>query len=154
MRSASVSWLANMLDIKTIILKKGYKSYRNWVIKQFKNKLPIKLLGGKTGTGKTDILLLLARKGISIIDLEGLANHRGSSFGALGRPIQPTSEHFENLLAENLEHCTGICEKNIWIEAESANLGKCRIPKTIFNQMQKAPLLEITKHQEERVQIC
>ena len=86
MRSASVSWLANMINLKTLVLKNGYKAYRKWVLSQFHKEWPLKLIGGRTGTGKTELLASLAEKGISTIDLEGLANHRGSSLGALGLP--------------------------------------------------------------------
>ena len=71
-------------------------------LKQFEKKWPLKIIGGKTGSGKTSLLLSLAKEGISIIDLEGIANHRGSSFGGINLPKQPSSEHFENMLAEKL----------------------------------------------------
>ncbi len=151
MRSASVGWLANFLNLRPIILKGGYKSYRNWTLQQFQKEWPLRLLGGRTGTGKTDLLLSIARKNISTIDLEGLANHRGSSFGGLGLPLQPTSEQYENLIAENLELCSTNMDKGIWLEAESANLGRCRIPNELFKQMKTAPLLEIHRSKNERI---
>ncbi len=151
MRSLSIAWLAELYDLNPIILKGGYKSYRKWVRDKFVEKLPLRLIGGKTGTGKTDLLLALEKKGYSTINLEGIANHRGSSFGSLGLPNQPTNEHYENLLAEALRNCTNKNNNEIWLEAESANLGKCRIPKAFFDQMQNAPVLEITRSIEERV---
>ncbi len=151
MRSASVGWLANLLNLKPVILVGGYKSYRKWVLQQFQSEWPVRLIGGKTGTGKTDLLLSMAKKGLATIDLEGLANHRGSSFGGLGLPLQPTSEHYENLLAENLELYAKNSPKAIWIEAESPNLGRCRIPNELVKQMKKAPLLQIDRSNEERV---
>ncbi len=151
MRSASVGWLANLLNLNPVILEGGYKNYRKWVLQKFQYKLPLRLIGGRTGTGKTDLLLSMANKGISTIDLEGLANHRGSSFGGLGLPTQPTSEHYENLLAETLEICDKNTTKGIWIESESANLGRCRIPNEFFKQMKTAPLLQIDRSKEERI---
>ncbi len=151
MRSASISWLANLININTAILSGGYKTYRKWVLQQFHEKWPLKLIGGRTGTGKTDLLLSLAKKGISTIDLEGLANHRGSSFGGLGLPPQPTSEHYENLIAEALGICSKDSTKGIWLEAESAHLGRCRIPNELFNQMKAAPVIEINRSKQERI---
>lgn len=152
MRSASVSWLANLINLKTLVLKDGYKAYRKWVLSQFRKEWPLKLIGGRTGTGKTELLASLAEKGISTIDLEGLANHRGSSFGALGLPSQPSSEHYENLIAERLIACEIKAEKSIWIEAESANLGRCRIPNDLYKQMKLAPVLEIDRVKQERIE--
>tara|TARA_Y100001968_G_scaffold224961_1_gene207716 strand:+ start:100 stop:1230 length:1131 start_codon:yes stop_codon:yes gene_type:complete len=152
MRSASVAWLSNMLELKPVLLLGGYKSYRNWALQQFKKKWPIKLIGGQTGSGKTDLLLLLRKQGFSILDLEGLANHRGSSFGSLGLPSQPSTEQYENKIVEILEEFNNNNNnKEIFVEAESANLGHCRIPFELFKQMKIAPMIEITRTKEERI---
>ena len=152
-RSAAFAWLARTIGIKTYLLEGGYKSYRKWVLNQFEVVLPIRLIGGKTGTRKTDLLNHINKENIHVIDLEGIANHRGSSFGSLGMENQPTTQQFENILAESLDEF----HKNdnaieIWIEAESSNLGKCRIPNMLYSQMQKAPILEIIKTKNERVE--
>ncbi len=153
MRSACVAWLASLLDLNPILLEGGYKTYRRWVLNQFQKEWPLRLLGGKTGTGKTDLLKVLSEKEVLIIDLEGIASHRGSTFGALGLPAQPTSEHFENRLAEALDkHSLKLnCSKEIVLEAESSHLGRCRIPTTFFKQMQCAPILEVKRSTKERV---
>ena len=153
MRSNAVAWLARTIGIKTYLLKGGYKNYRKLVLNQFDNDLPIRLIGGKTGTRKTDLLNHINKENIHVIDLEGIANHRGSSFGSLGMEKQPTTQQFENILAESLDEF----HKNdntieIWLEAESSNLGKCRIPNMLYSQMQKAPILEIIKTKNERVE--
>jgi len=153
LRSSSLAWYSSLLGIKPIVLEGGYKTYRRWAIQQFEKEWPLKLLGGKTGTGKTEILLSLKNKGISTIDLEGLAIHKGSSFGGLGLPKQPSSEQFENMIAEQLLVYEQKLSRPILLEAESANLGSCRIPKKLFNQMQKAPLIEIKRTKKERVEI-
>ncbi len=151
LRSSSMGWLANLLGIKTIILKDGYKSYRRWSLNQFEKQWPLRIIGGKTGTGKTSLLLDLEKKGISTINLEGLANHRGSSFGGIELEKQPTSENFENILAEKLNQFEEKSITEIWLEDESIALGQCRIPKSFFSQMNKAPLIEIIKNSQERV---
>ena len=122
MRSASIAWLADLLDLEPQILEGGYKAYRRWVLEQFERPWPLTLLGGRTGTGKTDLLLALRQRGVAVVDLEGLANHRGSSFGGLGRPPQPSTEHYENLLAEDLDRLRQRAATSIWLEAESVQV--------------------------------
>lgn len=149
MRSASVGWLAETLGLSVQLLEGGYKAYRHWVLARFDHSWPLRLLGGRTGTGKTDLLLELARRGVAVVDLEGLAHHRGSSFGGLGLPPQPSNEHYENRLAAALVSCAGAGA--IWLEAESAQVGRCRIPASLWRQMQSAPVLEIRRPLGERL---
>ncbi|AIQ96909.1 tRNA 2-selenouridine(34) synthase MnmH [Prochlorococcus sp. MIT 0801] len=151
MRSSAFAWLARTKGFRTYLLKGGYKNYRKWVLNQFENDLPIRLLGGKTGTGKTDILNYINEENIHVIDLEGIANHRGSSFGSLGMRAQPTTQQFENILAESIYNFQKNSAMEIWIEAESSNLGKCRIPNSLYTKMKKAPIIEIIKDKNERV---
>ncbi|MEY4359463.1 MAG: tRNA 2-selenouridine(34) synthase MnmH [Cyanobacteriota bacterium] len=150
MRSESVAWLAAQLGLEVVLLEGGYKAFRRWVLEQFEAPWPIHLLGGRTGSGKTDLLLALAEQGAAVIDLEGLAHHRGSSFGNLGLPPQPSSEHYENRIALELHRQADA--RQIWVEAESAQVGRCRIPAGLWRQMQEAPLLEIRRPLEERLQ--
>ena len=152
MRSSAFAWLARTIGIKTYLLKGGYKSYRKWVLNQFEADLPIRLLGGKTGTRKTDLLNHIKKENIYVIDLEGIANHRGSSFGSLGMEDQPSTQQFENILAESLDKFHKNNAIEIWIEAESSNLGKCRIPNNLYAKMKKAPILEIIKTKNERIE--
>tara|TARA_Y100000589_G_scaffold145358_1_gene139062 strand:- start:17828 stop:18877 length:1050 start_codon:yes stop_codon:yes gene_type:complete len=149
MRSFSVQWLFNKFKFQSITLKGGYKSYRKWVLNNFTNKKNITLIGGKTGTGKTNILKKMQSQYHQVIDLEFLANHRGSTFGGLGMGKQPSNEQFENLLAEQLEMFD--LNKSIYVEAESGNIGKCRIPFEFFKQMKISPRIEIIKNKETRI---
>lgn len=150
MRSGSVAWLASTLDVSVRLLEGGYKSYRRSVLDTFERPWPLRVLGGRTGTGKTDLLLALQRQGAAMVDLEGLAHHRGSSFGGLGLPAQPTSEHYENRLAACLQALEG--QAPIWLEAESAQVGRCRIPDGLWRQMGEAPAVEIQRPLAERVE--
>ncbi len=152
MRSSAFAWLARTTGIRTYLLKGGYKNYRKWVLNQFEADLPIRLLGGKTGTRKTDLLNYINEENIHVIDLEGIANHRGSSFGSLGMKDQPSTQQFENILAESLDNFQKNSAIEIWIEAESSNLGKCRIPNSLYTKMKKAPIIEIIKDKNERVE--
>jgi tRNA 2-selenouridine synthase len=151
MRSNTFAWLARTIGIKTYLLKGGYKNYRRWVLNQFETDLPIRLVGGKTGTRKTELLNYINNKNIYVIDLEGLANHRGSSFGSLGMEKQPSTQKFENILAESIDQFHKSKAIEIWLEAESSNLGKCRIPNSLYEKMKRAPILEIIKSKNERI---
>ena len=152
MRSNAFAWLARTIGIKTYLLKGGYKSYRKWVLDQFESELPLRLIGGKTGTRKTDLLNYIEKENIYVIDLEGLANHRGSSFGSLGMKEQPSTQQFENILAESLDNFQMSKANELWLEDESSNLGKCRIPINLYKKMRKAPIIEIIKTKKERLE--
>ena len=149
MRSGSVAWLAATLDLPVLVLDGGYKAYRRWVLATFEQTWPLLILGGRTGTGKTDLLLALREQGAAVVDLEGLAHHRGSSFGGLGLPDQPSTEHYENRLATALQALKG--RGPIWLEAESAQVGRCRIPNGLLRQMGTAPAVEILRPLAERL---
>jgi tRNA 2-selenouridine synthase len=98
MRSEAMAWLFSLGDISTEILDGGYKSYRHHVLSGLAEKKRVIVLGGMTGSSKTHILRYISKLNNQVIDLEGIANHKGSAFGALGQPPQPSSEHFSNLL--------------------------------------------------------
>ena len=151
MRSSAFAWLARTIGIRTYLLKGGYKNYRKWVLNQFEADLPIRLLGGKTGTRKTDLLNYIHNENIYVIDLEGIANHRGSSFGSLGMKKQPSTQQFENILAMSIDAFNKTTANEIWLEAESSSLGKCRIPNSLYTKMKEAPILEIIKSKNERI---
>ena len=150
MRSGSVAWLAGVLELPTLLLEGGYKRYRGWALGQFELAWPLRLLAGRTGTGKTDLLHAMAARGLAMLDLEGLANHRGSSFGGLGLPPQPSCEHYENRLALALWQQRQA--EAIWLEAESVQVGRCRIPAGLWRQMKAAPAVEICRPLEERIE--
>ncbi len=150
MRSSSVAWLLEKYNLNTITLKEGYKSYRKWTLNSFNRNWELVVIGGKTGTGKTKLLKLLHENNYQIIDLEGLACHRGSTFGSLGMKNQPSNEQFENLIAEELQSFKR--NKKIFVEAESANIGKCKIPYEFFRQMKTADRIEIIKSESNRLE--
>ena len=81
MRSSSLAWLLEIAGFHCSILQRGYKSFRNWVLDSFKTPINMIVLGGFTGSGKTDILHIIESMGYKILDLEALANHFGSSYG-------------------------------------------------------------------------
>jgi len=148
MRSQSISWLLEKYKLNPITLKGGYKIYRRWVLDSFSKKLNLVVIGGKTGTGKTRLLSVLEKYKYQTIDLEGFACHRGSTFGGLGMKEQPSNEQFENIIAEKLNSFK--CSNNIFVEAESANIGKCKIPHEFFNQMKHSRRIEILRSESNR----
>lgn len=151
MRSGGVAWGLQMAGFQVVTLEGGYKAYRRLARDVFGTPRHIIVLGGMTGTGKTQILHALSALGEQVLDLEGLANHRGSSFGSLDMPPQPSTEHFENLICDRLSHLDA--NRPVWLEAESKRVGTCRIPAELFQQMEAAPTLEIVRPLEERLEI-
>lgn len=149
MRSGAVSWVLEMAGFNVSLLVGGYKSFRQWGRSLFSVAQQIILLGGMTGSGKTDILKALAGLGEQVLDLEGLANHRGSSYGGLGLGAQTTNEQFWNLIA--MEWAGFQRDRPLWIEAESKRIGTCRLPEELFQQMEEAPVVEVVRTREERL---
>lgn len=148
MRSNIMAWLIQMLGIKVTLLENGYKSYRHWVLQQFERPYQVLILGGMTGSGKTEVLSKLNALDEQTIDLEKLAAHKGSAFGLLGMPEQPRQEYFENLLAEKLAHINR--NEFLWLENESRNIGQITIPEGLFSQMRRAKVVEMEVSTEER----
>lgn len=169
MRSAALAWLLDMYGFKVYLLAGGYKAYRNWVLAQFEKEYHFNIIGGYTGSGKSLLLHELEKQGKTIIDLEGLAKHKGSAFGAMEGIPQPGQEMFENLLAQGLAD-TGclILDKNIkyqtpgieypassikhpassnqhpasviYLEDESQRIGNLQIPMPLWNTMRRSPV--------------
>jgi tRNA 2-selenouridine synthase len=157
MRSSAVAWLLDMYGYRVYVLAGGYKAYRNWVLSQFEKTYLFNILGGYTGSGKTIVLDELKRIGHTVIDLEGLANHKGSAFGALGEKPQPGQEMFENLLANQLYYKSTVDDiapgtnREIWLEDESQRIGLVMIPHTIWNSMRASPVYFLDIDFEERL---
>jgi tRNA 2-selenouridine synthase len=150
MRSEFFSWLLEFYGFKVMVIKGGYKSFRRKMIDEFNCERSLMVLGGKTGCGKTKILHELRNKGEAVIDLEGIAHHKGSSYGGLGEEPQPTQEQFENELGLVLY---SLQQKNpVWIENESRMIGNKVIPEGLWNQMLQAPVQQIDIPFEERLQ--
>lgn len=141
MRSGSVAWLLRQVGFQVEVLSGGYKAYRNQVLKELENPLPFILLGGPTGSGKTYVLHALKALGEQVIDLEQLAHHKGSAFGALGEAPQPSIEQFENQLHHQLQSMDA--SRRIWLESESRKIGSVFIQNHIWLQMQQAPLVRM-----------
>jgi tRNA 2-selenouridine synthase len=159
MRSAGVAWLLDLYGFTVYTLVGGYKVYRKWTLQQFEKNYTINVLGGYTGSGKTETLHELNRKNEYIIDLEKTANHKGSAFGSFGQPKQPSQEMFENLLGHELkiiEEKGQTTQNNdnalvVWVEDESQRIGEVNIPTPLYRQMRKCPVYFIHIPFEERL---
>jgi len=150
MRSGAVAWLLDLYGFKVYTLKGGYKSYRNWVLDQFGKIYNFKILGGNTGSGKTYLLYELVKQGKNVINLEGLASHKGSAFGNLGMPAQPSQEMFENMLALEL-HNKSDRNQPIWMEDESQRIGTVNVPGPLWQTMLISPVYFLDIPFEERL---
>ena len=164
MRSAAVAWLLDLYGFKVYTLSGGYKKFRNHVLESFRLPYRFKILGGFTGSGKTETLNALRQKGIRIIDLEKMAKHKGSAFGSIGMPEQPGQEMFENLLSHELRAMSS--EKKtetskasslgefgcIWLEDESKRIGLVNIPNDMWSSMRKSPVYFLNIPFEKRLQ--
>ncbi|MFC1757591.1 tRNA 2-selenouridine(34) synthase MnmH [Planctomycetota bacterium] len=137
MRSESFAWMLRQCELAPRVLIGGYKSFRRAAHAEFEIKQSVVTLSGMSGSGKTDLLLALREAGEQVLDLEGLANHRGSAFGGIGQLAQPTVEQFENELF--LQWRRFDRERPVWVESESQLIGKVFVPNSIFEQMINSP---------------
>lgn len=157
MRSGAIAWLLHLYGFEIVTLAGGYKSFRRWCLEQFSKPWPLKVLGGYTCSGKTDALTALAQKGYATINLEALAHHKGSAFGNLGEPEQPTQEMFENKLAIALWHIDIQHDQDpahIWIEDESQRIGAVNLPIEFYKQKQNNTVYFLELPFEQRLQNC
>jgi tRNA 2-selenouridine synthase len=149
MRSEAMAWLFSTGGIKPVLLEGGYKAWRNHILDCLGREKDYIILGGLTGSGKTGILNHMITAGARVADLERIASHRGSAFGALGQPPQPSSEHFANMLFDNL--CTESRNEPIWLEDESRNIGTVFMPDNFYDRMQSAPVIALMMRIETRM---
>jgi tRNA 2-selenouridine synthase len=150
MRSEAMAWALNLYGFDVFVLQGGYKQYRKWVLNQMEEPGNINVVGGMTGSGKTRILQELRGMEEQVIDLEDLAQHQGSTYGSLNRLEQPSQEQFENNLAADLQQLNR--KKRIWLEDESLTIGRCSIPKLLWDRMQSVTLYFVEVPLEDRVQ--
>jgi tRNA 2-selenouridine synthase len=132
------------------VIDKGYKAYRYEALNNF-DKGTLHLLGGYTGSGKTHILHRMEESGQQVLDLEGLASHKGSAFGNIGMSKQLTTEQFENNLFWQWRQFN--FDLPIWVEDESPNIGDVNIPMHLFQKMRQSQVFFIEISKEERAKL-
>jgi len=150
MRSESMAWLFERVGLQVEVLQGGYKAYRRFCTAEMAKLNTLIILKGFTGSGKTEILYELEKRGEQIIDLEGLAHHRGSAFGGIGQEEQPTTQQFQNDLYDKLAPLDK--QKAIWVEGESQSIGRVFIPDPFWNVMRNSRIIEIAVPFRVRVQ--
>lgn len=150
MRSESMAWLFAKAGLESKILSGGYKAYRAHIREQWSDEKELLILGGMTGSGKTDLLLEIEKQGRQVIDLEGRAHHKGSAFGAIGQPAQPTTEQFENDLADYWQFLSS--NEVIWVEDESRAIGTVSLPEPFYHRMRHTHVIKIDLPKKYRIQ--
>ena len=148
-RSEGMGQLFQTVGEKVYRLDGGYRAYRNFVLDSFKQKYKLIVIGGMTGSGKTEILEEIGKTNEQMLDLEGIANHKGSAFGALGQADQPTTQQFENDLAAQLNKFD--FQQNIWLEDESRMIGRVKIPDDLFIQIRNTTVIKIEVSKDNRI---
>ena len=154
MRSGSVDWLLRTAEIPAVRCDGGYKACRTLFNQTLEAARPYVVLGGMTGSAKTEVLRALRDAGEEIVDLEGMARHFGSAFGNLDRHAQPSTEHFANLLAWRLleiDQRGGESRGPIWVENESRQIGHVHVPEMFHKHLREAPVLELERTEEDRI---
>ena len=150
MRSNNFCQFIGMAGVKSHQLIGGYKTYRQRAVESFELPFQLLVIGGKTGSGKSEVLRALKACGEQILDLEKLANHKGSVFGGLMLGGQPTTEQFQNDLFENI--LTLDSNKRIWIEDESIAIGKIFLPTALWQSLRGSPVFQIDVSKEVRIE--
>jgi tRNA 2-selenouridine synthase len=150
MRSAKMAWLFELVGINTSVLEGGYKSYRSQLLEVFKNVPHLVVLQGPTGSGKTEILKEMQELGVQVVDLEGIAHHKGSAFGGLGQGEQPTTQQFQNDVYDAFLKLD--LSAPIWVESESATIGRVYLPETLWQLMNSAKIVSIEIPRAERIE--
>lgn len=150
MRSDSVAWLLEKYGFKIFVLEGGYKSYRRSITNLFKETLPLYIISGFTGSKKTHLLNRIQYFGGQIVDLEGRAQHQGSSFGNQKSQGQPSTEQFQNLIFEDFRALD--LTRPIFVEDECQRIGQVSLPDDLYRQMRKSKHLLIDVSKEERVE--
>ena len=149
-RSGAMATILAQVGWRTAVLAGGYKTYRRYVQARLYDDAPalrLVLIDGRTGSGKTELLGRLASRGVQTLDLEALAEHRGSVFGGLGR-AQPSQKMFESRLLAALDGLDPA--RPIVVEAEASKIGDRMVPPTLWQAMSVAPRIAVTAPAAER----
>jgi len=149
MRSESMAWLFERVGIKCTTLKGGYKAYRNYLLEKIAVLPHLIVIEGHTGSGKTEILKRLKEMGERVINLEELANHKGSVFGGISQKPQPTTQQFQNDLFD--EVLSFDLSRRVWVEGEGLSVGRVFLPDPFWNKMNDAHCVEILVPRSDRI---
>lgn len=152
-RSNSLALILSQVGWRTTLIQGGYKTYRAYVrelLEVLPGQFNYRVLAGLTGTGKSRILQFLAKNGAQVLDLEGLANHRGSLLGEQWQSPQPSQKQFESLLLAQLQRFNR--QQPVWVEAESSKVGQIYLPRSLWQQLTQSAYVEVQLPLTQRVQ--
>lgn len=152
-RSGSFAMILGQIGWQVGVLEGGWKAWRRLVqqaLYEVPFAAPMAVLDGNTGTAKTEVLARLAAQGVQVIDLEGLARHRGSLFGLVPGDKQPSQKAFESAVAMAMARLDPT--RPVLVEAESNRIGALRLPPSLWRAMQSAPRIEIAAPLAARAQ--
>lgn len=150
-RSHAMATILDQVGWRVTLLQGGYQTWRRQVVAALYDQPlahQLVLLDGKTGVGKTAMLGQLAGQRVQTLDLEALANHRGSLFGAMPGG-QPSQKLFDSRLMAALSALDSA--RPVVVEAESSRVGRITLPKSLWQAMQAAPVIELTASLDDRV---
>ncbi len=152
-RSHAFAQICSAIGWRSYVLQGGYKNYRRVVLEHLESlpsALDFIIIAGRTGSRKTDILQALAAKGAQVLDLEGLAAHRGSLLGRIKNTPQPSQRMFETYLNAELQRFDPA--KPVFVESESSRIGNVQVPAALWKQITAAPQIPITTPRTARAQ--
>lgn len=153
-RSNSLALVLSQIGWTVTLLQGGYKTYRAWVreqLQEWPQQFRYRILAGPTGTGKTLLLRQMMERGAQVLDLEALANHRGSLLGQeWNECAQPSQKGFETAILWQLKRFQPA--HPVWVESESSKIGELYIPTTLWHHMREATCVEIQMPIASRVQ--
>lgn len=153
-RSGSLALVLGQIGFRVQVIEGGYRAYRRAVMDALEllpATLNFRVLCGKTGSGKSRLLAALQAQGAQVLDLEGLANHRGSVLGLVPGQPQPTQKRFETLLWDALRHLDAT--RPVWVESESRKVGELRVPEQLIDRMRASPCVRVELSVAARVQL-
>ena len=151
-RSASLALVLGQIGFRVQLLEGGYRAYRRAVMDALELQpatIDWRVICGKTGSGKSRLLNALQLQGAQVLDLEGLANHRGSVLGLVPGSPQPTQKHFDSCLWNAMRRFDA--SRPVWVESESRKVGELRVPEKLIERMRAAPCVRLELTADARV---
>ncbi len=156
MRSRSFTFILKSIGWKPHVIQGGYRAFRKSVVDETEEiflteGLNLQVLSGLTGVGKTRLLLEIRKQGGQVLDLEGLANHKGSLLGATPSSAQPVQKKFETDLWHQMKQFD--LTKPIFTEAESNRIGNVHCPPALWQAMKRSRVIDVQLPISERIKV-
>jgi tRNA 2-selenouridine synthase len=151
-RSRSLAHVMNEIGWRATQLEGGYRAYRRHVVAQLEalpGRFSYRVVCGLTGSGKSRLIAALAQEGAQVLDLEGLARHRGSLLGDLPGDPQPSQKMFESLLLDALRRLDPA--RAVFVESESKKIGRLQVPEALLGAMRGSPCVRVELSRDLRI---